>query len=253
VHHVRGALVILAVAITVLYLGAPPDRSAAIVNGSPVETAPSWMAILVDPHGAGDICGGVLIARNLVLSAGHCPEPRSGTGVTVGRSVATAVGTGTGGPVSRRFVYPDPRVDLAIYQVDRTLSATPVTIGSFDPSRGPRNGISLTLYGYGRTSELTQAPVFDFTLRTAVGLGAACGSSTLTAPWFCMKPQGIQGPCPGDSGGPLVVSGKLIGIYFGNESSGQVRCVGDTWVAMSVTDPGVRAWINGIIISNPAP
>jgi hypothetical protein len=50
-----------------------------------------------------------------------------------------------------------------------------------------------------------------------------------------------------------VASGKLIAIYFGNKADGgRIRCVGNTWAAMSVTDPNVRAWINGIIISNPA-
>lgn len=255
--RVRGALrhvrVLLAIAVVVplLPLLAPSSRSEAVVNGSPVGSAPSWAAILVGlSKGSGtNTCSGVLVASNLVLSAKHCGKVTSTSGAAVGRSNALNTSTGTAALTTTRFAHPDQ--DIALYKLDKAVSAAPARIGSDDPSRGAPSLVPLTLYGYGRITELTQKAVLDFKLRTAVGLVASCGG---TAPQFCLKPQSIQGPCPGDSGGALVASGKLIGIYNGNryDERGQLRCVGNTWGATSVTAPEVRDWINGIIISNPA-
>lgn len=250
-RHVR-VLLAIAVVVPLLPLLAPSSRSEAVVNGSPVGSAPSWATLLVglSTGGGTNLCSGVLVASNLVLSAKHCGETTSETVAAVGRSNAQDTSAGTAGMVTTRFAHPSQ--DVALFKLDKALRATPARIGSEDPSRGAPSLVPLTLYGYGRTTELTQQPVLDLKLRTAVGLVASCGS---TAPQFCLKPQSIQGPCPGDSGGALVASGKLIGIYKGNilNEQDQIRCVGNTWIATSVTAPEVRDWINGIIISNPVP
>lgn len=236
-----------------LLAATPSDRSSAIINGSPDDSAPSWVAILAALPGDGDgtgLCSGALIAANLVISAKHCGDPTPNSATSVGQSQPmSAAARGSGGPLTERFVH--PTLDLAIYKLERPLPTTPVKIGSVDPTREPGSQIPLTLYGYGSVSELPR-PSWDYKLRTAVGLVSACNDSR-SAPWFCLKPQSIQVPCIGDSGGALVASGMLVGVYGGTVTDPRkpLRCIGNNWVAVSVTDPDVRAWINGIIISNP--
>jgi hypothetical protein len=239
----------LAVAVATLSVGTPAGRSAAIVNGSPVSPAPSWAVEISGPGGR--LCSGALIAPDLVLSAapGHCPDPARGTTVAaIGRSDATNQGEGGRATIIRSFAHPSQ--DLGIYELDKTMILPPIEIGSDDLSVGSPSQIPLTLYGYGRITELTEPQVLDHRLRTAAGF--VKGECSQDRPRFCLMPQSIQGPCPGDSGGPLVASGVLLGIYLGNLGNLQgVRCVGKSWYAVSVAAPEVKKWVNDTMAANP--
>jgi trypsin len=234
---------VLVVVTPLLWVGTPWDRSQAIVNSNPLDVAPSWAVQIAEIGDDVRVCSAALIAPDLVISGspGHCPRPATReVHAGVGRADLTRAEQGVQARVVRAFTHPS--LDLAIYQLDTTILLPPVTIGSGQPGAG----VPVTLYGYGRSTELTQAPVYDQKLRTAVGL--VTRGCSQPSPLFCLVPQGIQGGCPGDSGGPLLASGALVGVYLGNLGNQEgVRCVGNSWYAVPVTDPGVRQWIDATI------
>jgi hypothetical protein len=232
-----------------LAMMAPVGRSAAVVNGVTASPTPSWAVGLVTS--SGDIyCSGVLVAANLVLTAKHC-TPGGRDRVVIGRSALQNGGEGSQVAVTHTIDH--PQEDLSIAVLDRSVGQAPLSIGSGDPSSDQMSFIPFTLYGYGRTNEVTESPpVYDGYLRTAVGLVSGCDSrSGVGAPRFCLKPQSIQSPCRADSGAPLVASGHLIGIFTSFFWVGQEKCVGSDWVATSVTNTAVKQWVNDTITANP--
>lgn len=236
--------------LSVLVAGLVVPRSQAIVNGGTSDAAPSWAAAFLTPNG--DIyCAGALIAPNLVLTAKHC-DPGSNDHVAIGRSTAQYSGDGTAG-IRIRDTIRHPQQDLAIHVLDRSMSLTPISIGSGDPSSDQMSFLPFTLYGYGRTNDVTESPpVYDGRLRTAVGLVSTCDNRFgIAAPQFCLKPQGIQAPCRADSGAPLVVSNHLMAVFFSYAWVGENRCVGSDWTATSVTNRDIKQWVNDAIAANP--
>jgi hypothetical protein len=221
----------LAVAVAALSVGTPPGRSAAVINGSPPGAAPSWVAAL-----------------RRVLTAKHC-DPSNARVITIGRSDAADEGEGERAAVDG--VVEHPTEDLAIHILHRSVSLSPLPIGSDDPSAGNMSFVPFTLYGYGRTNDVTEPnPVIDGKLRTAVGLISACSTGRTSTPReFCLKPQSIQSPCKGDSGGPLVASGHLLGVY--KQFRPAARCLGAEWIATSVGAPDTRKWVNDTMAANP--
>jgi secreted trypsin-like serine protease len=241
-------LAALAAGIAALHVVTVTGHSAAIVNGSRVDPAPSWVTVVNRPSG-GLLCGGALISSNLVLSAKHCGDPTPDTVAGIGRANIQDLTQGDGVRVVERFVHPS--LDLALYRLERATKMGPVKIGSDDPIVRPQ-GIPFTLYGYGLITELTEPPRLDGILRAAVGLVSLCRDSTRLE--FCLHPQSIQGPCVCDSGGPLTVSGSLVAVFVGNikdPRTGDIRCVGNDWAAVSVSAPEIKGWINGIVVAHP--
>lgn len=235
----------LAVAVAALSVGTPGGRSAAVINGSPPDAAPPWVAAL---RRVTVRCSGALIAPNLVLTAKHC-DPSNARIITVGRADAAHEGEGEVAAVDG--VVEHPTEDLAIHILHRSVSLSPLPIGSDDPSAGNMSFVPFTLYGYGRTNDVAEPePVVDGKLRTAVGLVSACSTGRTSTPReFCLKSQSIQSPCKGDSGAPLVASGHLLGVY--KQFRPAASCLGAEWIATSVGAPDIKKWLNDTMAANP--
>lgn len=233
-------LVVLVLVGAALLAVAPADRSEAIINGGATSAEP-WVAAVA---GSGAVCSGALVAPTLVLSAEHCRPVADGGVAAIGKSDLNNSGQGTLTRITG--VVAHPSADVALYVLDRAVDAWTIDLSSIDPMTGGKN-VPLTLYGYGRNSDLTEPIRNDEKLHSAVGLVGSCVRAS-AAPRFCLKPQSIQFPCEGDSGGPLVASGRLVGVLSSVQGLGDTpRCTGATWVATSVTDPAITSWINQTI------
>jgi secreted trypsin-like serine protease len=239
-------MVFTAVLAAVAGLTAP--RSAAIINGNTPATAPSWVVALLGLEaGNGSRCSGVLIAPNLVLTAGHCRGPLGDTPTAViGRSDINAVSTGRVALVVA--THPHPSTDLAVMQLDEPISQAPVEISSEDVGSGPAD-IPYTAYGYGRINDKPEKAKLDDRLHSAVGLVAQCPSDAPEKVTLCLKAASIQAVCDGDSGGPVVnPQGRLTGImvYIFDDGFYDSPCLGELWGAVA-TSGSVSDWLHQII------
>lgn len=245
---VRLAFSLLAVALALIFLPAPRAQAGLvtpfIVGGSTVSSAtelPYQAQVIIRPPGAGYyyLCGGSLIAPDLVATAAHCLQDDNGAQyaastftVTVGQLNLPASGGQTRG-VARAIPHPSftgapsYRYDAAMLQL-----ASPVTLGSTVALLpvGPANeslptSTNLQVSGWGTTAAVpaNASPSYNYgpsspTLRkVTVPISTACAAHS-----------GYQDPdtqlcagttskdaCEGDSGGPLTSPAggvHLVGI-----------------------------------------
>lgn len=261
--HARG-LPVLAVPVMVaaLMAGLPVARSAAIINGNTPEPAPSWAVALIGKNG--HRCSGVLIAPNLVLTAKHCVGSPQDIGAVIGRG--NLVELRQGETVGVEDSYPHDTSDLAVLRLGVSTGHTPIQ-RSPDDVTTLSGEIPLTLYGYGRNTEVS-APYSNDNLLHSASYYAATGlvnqisdpsCSRFVRPRFCLTPVSIQAGCSGDSGGPIVnPQGQLTGIYTGSRLKLGIdlryeRCLGTKGLAESTGHAAVTNWITDMIQKHEVP
>ncbi len=240
----RLAVLGLLVASPALALGGTPDKP--ILGGTPATAGefPPVVAIMV---GQG-LCSGTLIAKDWVLTAGHCVTP-SEVGEPDQASLTASVRVffntldvfGTPGmTVMASDTIPDPAFNImTIGSGDSGLIhlATPVTtitptLLNFDASKAPP-GIMVTMVGYGAT--MAGGGGIVGTEYTVQQMAVACSSLTpppmfpplLDANLLCFNQTDGKGKCQGDSGGPsfAMIGGKLVEVgitSFGDQNCAQI-------------------------------
>ncbi len=200
---------------------AQPDPS--IVGGTTTTTSESPYVVSLQSALLGHFCGGTIVAKRKVVTAGHCAPlvvPLL-TDVVAGRTdLRTTAGvSATVLTVVRHPLYNEVTNgnDVAVVTVDRDLPYQPL------PYAGPGDtglytaGTNATILGWGLTSE--DGDPSDVLRKATVPIvsdakcAAAYGTSFDAATMVCAGyDQGGVDTCQGDSGGPLVVAGKLAGI-----------------------------------------
>ncbi|HEY3004017.1 MAG TPA: serine protease [Kribbellaceae bacterium] len=179
---------------------AQPDPS--IVGGTTTTTSEYPYVVSLQSALLGHFCGGTIVAKRKVVTAGHC-APLVVPLLTVVRH-----------PLYNEVTSSN---DVAVITVDRDLPYQPL------PYAGPGDtglytaGTNATILGWGLTSE--DGDLSDVLRKATVPIvsdakcAAAYGTSFDAATMVCAGyDQGGVDTCQGDSGGPLVVAGKLAGI-----------------------------------------
>lgn len=221
-----------------------PATADAIVGGTTVDPkATPWMAALPD-------CGAALVARDRVVTAAHCVNgigPEDLTHITFGDGTVRAGARVAVHPgyvrraLDRTANLEAPRDDIAIVQLDRPVSITPIALAAADAAAA-RTAARVLGRGFtaappaartaAATSGLREAPqkiLSDTTCRRFYAGAPRIFRSALDAPtMICAadpdrrrRPQ--RSACVRDSGGPLVVGARTSAMLAGIVSWGQ-RC-----------------------------
>ena len=247
-----------------------------IVGGTAVPNGKyPFIAALIDTRIQGNtpfdqqFCGGTLIDKNSVLTAGHCvdddPEapgvqlrPTAPLRVTVGRTVLNSK-QGQVRRVSRIVVHPDLRpnrsgaYDVAVLKLIGSVSGIqPIKLATEKQNNLETPGRKLTVAGWGLTgfngtypNRLRQAQVPVVSDRRAErSYDAVLGPSGYVPPLMIAAGNSSKvNGCVGDSGGPLFDPGSRTQV--GIVSGGYYKCgtARYTGVYTEVNNPNIRNFI----------
>lgn len=226
------------------------DPSTLIVGGHEATENYEWMASL--QQNGNHRCGASLIDDQWALTAAHCVtdvDPAT-LGLRIGSADHTSGGTEAG--VSDVVVHPDyatesPQGDIALLQLDRTVSAEPVDIAE---QAGPV-GTSTRIIGWGltcRTRGCGQPPEQLQELETSLVADAQCTLGFIDgATELCTgSDKALSNACFGDSGGPQLQGEpgdwKLIGV---TSRLGSPVPVCGTAPSVYTDATAYSEWING--------
>lgn len=226
--------------------------SQAIVGGTLVTSDATypWAAALFtgsDPS-RGQICGGTLVASDVVVTAAHCTDEllnnlaiglpldpfrtRDPAGLRLKIMVGSRyLGVGRGEQRYVSEVHEHPTVDLTVLILESPVTVDPIPYlrpGSADSIDAP--GTMATILGWGNTTEGGSGSRTMKQAEVPIVSDASCGDSYSDPSWgwdasimICAGyPEGGTDTCQGDSGGPLVVK-RLDGswILAGDTSFGE--------------------------------
>jgi secreted trypsin-like serine protease len=231
-----------------LTLALPATAAAAPIRGSVVggsdAVAADWpfvaaLAVRGEPAQRGQFCGGSVADPTHVITAAHCVEGESASGidVIVGR---TRLGDPVGERVRVASLAIAPRYhgegsshDLAVLRLSKPLTAgATIAPAAPDEESLAAAGAPVRVAGWGLVSQsppeqpdvLQEAPL---TVVGPSGCRKAYGNDFDTALMICAgtPDRGVPDSCSGDSGGPLVADGpqgaRLVGVVsYGSEVCG---------------------------------
>jgi secreted trypsin-like serine protease len=245
----------------------PPDDDSVqpqIIGGGPADPGEyPFMAAILNENASGtdydkQFCGGALIAGEWVLTAAHCVDDASASGlaVAVGRTVLSS-NQGQRRPVSEVHVHPqfgEPTGlahDAALLRLATPITTVaPIRLAVAADDGFEAAGTPLTVIGWGNTNthgqpnypdelmEVTVPAVSDATCQRAYG------HSLDPATMLCAGQQGLDS-CQGDSGGPLFAtdgSGQRVhmGIVSWGNGCAKKRFPG---VYGETNNADIRSWI----------
>lgn len=220
----------------------------------------------------GHFCGGVLIDRRWVLTAGHCVvDATSGKGLPQAKplpptNLQILIGTnvlyrgGVSKPVIRIVLHPEyrndaagiPENDLALLQVADALPGTAMGIASDELMQiAVREGERVLIMGWGTASFSADAPISSTLLMAIVPVvgrekcNEAYGGA-VTDRMFCAG-LGTSDSCQGDSGGPALVYNKQGTPMLAGLISWGAGCARKNYPGVYVDVTKYRDFINGTI------
>ncbi|XP_055381914.1 trypsin alpha-3-like [Condylostylus longicornis] len=220
-----------------------------IVGGqsTSITSVPYQVAITV----SGSICGGSLIATNIVLTAAHCVVGRSPSSVTVRAGSNYYNRNGVLLPVSRilsnyNFNFQTMTHDIAMLKLSRSLTASEMSIYGIQTiqlqTTIPQDNSLTKVSGYGRlSSQGSLASTLQSVTVTLINW-SQCNQRynwRLTSTMICAGHfGGGRDACQGDSGGPLAYEGKLLGIV-----SWGYGCASAMYPGIYTSVPALYGWI----------
>jgi uncharacterized protein YkwD/V8-like Glu-specific endopeptidase len=180
-----------------------PSLSPFIVNGQTDHSHPSVGKL----YTGGGACTATLVGQRTVLTAGHCVSPGSssrfelnGTSFNSQRIIRHAnYGGGNNNDIALVILQQAPA---------QNIPRSPIAVAA------PQNGNSITLVGFGKTSENSN----DYgTKRVGINTISSVGNATFSF-------QGGSNVCNGDSGGPTFINVGTQEVVYGVHSTKSGFC-----------------------------
>ncbi|TNC14307.1 S1 family peptidase [Methylobacterium terricola] len=237
---IRPAIPLLAALLAL----ATPAR--AVVGGSEAPDAALARSSVMVLSSRGGVCTGIVLARDVVLTAAHCAAPgaehrvhyRDEAGAPVLLGVAARAvhpGYDAGAIAGRRR-----SIDLALLRTETALPARFVPAALTEAQVGAGTPLTLGGYGVARPGDHRSTGTF----RTAtLPLVEPYGPSRILV-WLKgpgMSGSAASGACEGDSGGPIVgAAGAVLAVTTWASGAGKTPCGG---ISQGVLVGPQRAWI----------
>ncbi|KAH9893773.1 serine endopeptidase [Xylariomycetidae sp. FL2044] len=235
---------------------APTDVGAQIVGGTTASSGEFPYIVSLSQSGS-HFCGGVLVAADTVLTAGHCSVGMTARNVKVRAGSLKWASGGTQVSVSSITVHPSYNsrttdYDVAIWKLSTSIAESSTIGYATLPASGsdPSAGTTLTVAGWGTLNENSNSlPANLMKVDVPVISRTECrqqyGTSAVTNNMFCAGyDAGGKDSCSGDSGGPII--NKSSGVLVGLVSWGQ-GCAEAGYAGVYANVGALLTWINGQI------
>jgi len=216
------------------------DVSPMIVGGGNASQVYPFMVSLQSTSGS-HFCGASLVKANWVVTAKHCVQGSSASSIRtrIGTTNRTSGGTTTG--ASRIITHPS--ADLALVQLNTSVSQAPIAIST---ASGPV-GTATRIIGWGQTCPVRGAcgaPVTLQELNTSIVADSRCSGISAASEICTNNTDGNKGACYGDSGGPQVksVGGRWELIGATSRSGGGANCAQAPSIYVDVAY--YRSWVS---------
>jgi secreted trypsin-like serine protease len=211
-----------------------PDTTSTIIGGKDaIPYSWPWQVVLEVKRANGQFgltCGGTLISKQWVMSAGHCIDPQAPVanyriklGVfdqtkndETGEVIAEIEEAHVHPKFSRGGILRPPNNDISLIKLKNPVEFTdhisPICLPSASPSDLPEAGTNIELVGWGRTANSNQAPASPTLKQVLLPLAdkQTCkkfigGLGDFTNVIVCFGiPKSGKTACNGDSGGPAI-------------------------------------------------
>jgi secreted trypsin-like serine protease len=203
----RRSIVFWIAALTAL--SAAPAR--AINGGAPAsKEIAAQTVMIVSTRGAS--CTGTVIARDLVLTAAHCVQPKSNYAIVIPGTAPRIV------PVVKIAVHPRydphqfetrrPSPDMAIIKIAEPLPAHYRVAKLATTAAFPKHGTMFVLAGFGFARDGDERSAGTLRSVTLPNIGST-GDSMIRV---SAGNGATTGACTGDSGGPAFLNGEVAGV-----------------------------------------
>ncbi|MEI6573826.1 MAG: trypsin-like serine protease [Alphaproteobacteria bacterium] len=208
-----------------LWGGGPNGEAWAVVKGAPDPSLERHVVMVLDNRG--NVCSGVVLTQNVILTAAHCIASASAWRVHWRAADNTPI------LVEPKYVRVHPEYDSkAIKKRVRSVDLAVVVLNDPLPNQFTPIGLAITdtlpagetviVGGYGLSEEKKPKALGKF-LSAALSVVEPYGPSRFVL-WLQDTSSTGAGGCHGDSGGPMFAQGTVIAIIAWTTGPGKSDC-----------------------------